>query len=314
MWIAVSRGLVDRAGSAWFLLTPLSEIWIYELFVKGVTESKEIYWMYSGSSSENPHVKGLKLFHESLSEEELACRRDGKPLSMGRLVIHAYNEKKHLMKGTPVGWLDCKIPPKDLLIAVAIDTHPQTAHAVLVAAVSPTDVIFFDEYFEKGSIDAIAKWLISKPYFSQVGYTLLEPAAWIVDQTTKRCYADTFYGYGIEVTKASKERTRAIQVTNEAFYTNASRAVWIHESLNHTRREIMTWAFRKDNKPVDANDHFMECMGRLFMHDNLNYHEPPEISRVASQVIIDKSAGGNRAFNEVVSGSSQLSAISCSEL
>lgn len=322
MWTAISRGLMDRDGFAWFGLTPLSELWIWELFNTKSVERPKDYWFYQGSTLENPHLKGEDMFFENLSEEELACRRDGKPLALGRLVIHGYSPDHHLLKGVPKGWKDEDTPPKDALVVVAIDTHPQTAHAVLVCAVTPTDAIFFDERFKGGAVKDICNWLKDKPYFPQIVFALIEPAAFIVDQNSGTCYADTFYAEGINVEKGSKQRTEAIKLTNEAFLasrpdfhtpsvaeggsspsssqsrTNVRRFphVWIHERLHVTRREIANWSFTKDNKPKDADDHMMECMGRIIMKTNLQYFPPPTQANEEAEAVIQrlkKKYGGN---------------------
>lgn len=277
MWIAVSRGLVDRKGSAWFLLTPLSEMWIYDDATKQSIEQPEIAWSYVGSATENKHAEGFEMFYQSLSDEELACRRDGRPMAMGRLVIHGYREAENLLRGCPKGWTLDDTPPPEWFVGLALDTHPQTPHAALAVAISPTDVIFFDELFQKGSMQSIAEWIRSRPYYKQIGYYLIEPGAFIQDQTTGRSYADVLLDLGIPVEKASKARTECIKATNEAFY-NRDRKLWIHERCVLTRREQSSWYFGKDNKPVDANDHLMECMGRLVMHDGLFYREPPNLA------------------------------------
>lgn len=274
--VAVMRGLVDRDGYMWRLLTPIEEMWMWDEAVSESLKHPEYHWMYTGPAGENKHVKGLEKFHSSLSEEELACRRDGRPMAAGRLVIHAYSETKHLMRGLPLGWRDIHEPPEDALIAVAIDTHPQTPHATLVAAITPTDCIVFDERFEKGSIKDICEWLQNKPYYNQIGYVLIEPAAFIIDQTTKRCFADDFAAYGIPLTKGSKARTDAIKATNEAFFRTKPH-LWIHESCHVTRKELSSWYFDKENKPKDKDDHMMENLGRLVMHEGLTYYTPPQI-------------------------------------
>ena len=195
-------------------------MWIYLQAVENAGKNPNDNWLFVGSACENPHLKGTDLFYENLSEEELACRRDGKPMAAGRLVIHAYQESKHLLKGVPKGWASINEPPKEALIGVAIDTHPQTAHAVLCVAITKTDIVFFNERFEKGSIEAIASWLQSKPYYNQIGYFLIEPAAFIPDQTTGRSYADVFQALGIDVQRASKAREQCIQLTNEFFFND----------------------------------------------------------------------------------------------
>ena len=132
----------------------------------------------------------------------------------------------------------------------------------------------------------IASWLKSKPWFNQVGYFLIDPSAFIEDQSSRYSFAHALHDLGIPVEKASKARTECIKLTNEAFY-NKERKVWIHENLKMTRKEIASWYYGKENKPVDANDHLMECMGRLVMHDNLTYRQPPKLSLESTNYSID---------------------------
>lgn len=278
MQVAVARGLVDRDGSMWRLLTPIEEMWMWDEAVMQSTAHPDYYWMYTGKAGENAHLKGMDAFYETLSEEELACRRDGRPMAAGRLVIHGYSESKHLSRGTPAGWKSIDEPPEDALIAVAIDTHPQTPHATLAVAITPTDAIIFDERFAKGSIEEIANWLKGKSWYDQIGYILIEPAAFIVDQTTKRSFADDFEKYGIELTKGSKARTEAIKSTNEHFYNNKPH-LWVHERCTETRKELASWYFDRDNKPKDKDDHMMENLGRIILHDGLDYYPPPVLAK-----------------------------------
>lgn len=287
MWIAVSRGLVDRKGSAWFLLTPLDEMWIHDEAIKLSLERPEICWSYTGSATENHHAEGFDLFYAGLSEEELACRRDGRPLAAGRLVIHGYREAEHLLNRCPTGWTTPEDPPPDWYVGVAIDTHPQTPHAALAVAISPTDAIFFSEFFKKGTMKDIADWLKSKKWFNQIGYFLIDPSAFIADQSSGRSFADALYDLGIPVEKASKARTECIKLTNEMFYGKTPH-LWISHLLTATRKEIAGWHYGKENKPIDANDHLMECMGRLVMHDGLTYREPPSVALSKSSSVIQR--------------------------
>mgnify|MGYP003375478030 CR=1 FL=1 len=69
MQVAVSRGLVDRDGSMWRLLTPIEEMWMWDEAVMQSTAHPDYYWIYTGKAGENSHLKGMDAFYETLSEE-----------------------------------------------------------------------------------------------------------------------------------------------------------------------------------------------------------------------------------------------------
>ena len=54
MWKALSRGLVDRNGAAWFLMTPLKFPWIYEQAVEGAVNDPDVWWWFDATMDDNP--------------------------------------------------------------------------------------------------------------------------------------------------------------------------------------------------------------------------------------------------------------------
>lgn len=282
---AVTRGLIDRNGKFIGLLTPLSEPWIYYMFSETTPQDEEKagWWWEEASIYDNPllSLEAIEAYFKQFADPaEIACRKSGKPLATGNLVLSTYDEAKHLWRvserGIPAGWKDAVTPPRDYYCALAIDTHPQTPTAVLFVAIAPTgQVFFYDELWigglEKARMSYIASEILLRTNKVRVGYTLLEPAAWVEDPETGRCFADVFEDNGISVEPASKARTYAIQQIQMLFASD--RKVFILDHCVNIRKEIARWSFTKDNRPKDADDHFCECLGRLVVHDNLDFHK-----------------------------------------
>lgn len=288
MWIAASRGLIDRGGHAWFLLTPLKEPWLYNWFSEAVAAGSPDFWLAQGDMTDNPTLneKSIELFLSQLDETERECRKRGVPLAYGNLVLSTFEDAVHLCKEVPHGWPNMFTPPPDYAIALAIDTHPQTPTAVLFVAVAPTgQVYFYDELWiggiAKDRITIVAQEILRKMCHRRAMYQLCEPAAWSEDPETGRSFVDVFEAHGLRPEKGSKARTFAIQESRMLF-AQRERGVYIMPHCRVLLKEIRTWAFDKDNKPEDKNDHMCECLGRLVVHDGLAYHSPFEDSQQQS--------------------------------
>lgn len=275
LWVAVSRGLIDRGGCAWWLLTPISEVWMYSEMVSNAKEQPDLYWWFEATMDDNPLLteEAKLLYLSQLSEDEREARRAGKPLAYGRLVFADYDEAYHDVESAPQGWQGYK-PSFGSMVGYAIDIHPQTPHAVLFIAVNADDSIdVYDELFVKCRINELAQMITARLAGVRVHYGLCEPAAWNEDQGSGVCHADTLYEMGLDVLPGSKRKELAIILTQQLFKQRA-RVVRIHKRCKHLRRELREHYFDKDNKPVDANDHLIECLRRLVIHDGLKYYSP----------------------------------------
>ena len=281
MWIAVSRGLIDRGGKAWFLMTPIKEPWIYHWFMDNALKDPENFGVITGDMDDNPLLeeKEKELFLSQLSEEERDCRKKGIPLALGHLVYPTFDENVHLFRGTPFGWKDPYSPPQEYLSAYAIDPHPQTPMAVLFVAISPImqdgtrHVFWYDEIYEKIKLSELATMIEDRKLRARICYELCDPCAWIEDPETGRSWSDTLWDNGLRVEKATKAKTAGIMETRDHF-RHPKMKVHVMEHMKRFRHEIRHYHFDKENKPVDKDDHMMECMYRLVMHDSLHYHSP----------------------------------------
>ena len=291
MWKANSRGLVDRAGSAWFTCTPINEPWINDQFVPGrrtrisqdeplVVEKKRgaitlRTWMVTGSSSDNPYLnaEGLAMFEESLTEAEKQCRLHGLPLALSGLVYKAFKYDEHVLESAPHGWADELTPPDSYMVRVALDTHPETPHAVLFEATSPTGIRFYyAELFRKCLIKELSDAIHEMTGGNFVQEFLCDPSAFIEYPNDGSSMSDVFFECGIPVEKAPKDLQRGILSTEAAlgrridspkgmkipqlyFGSHCAETIW---EFDHYE-----WDVRKDNKPIDKHDHMMENLYRL---------------------------------------------------
>lgn len=289
MWKAVSRGLIDRNGAAWFLLTPLMFPWIYDACVDGAAKDPNTWWWMDADMDDNPLLtdEAKELFLSQLDANERECRKSGKPLAYGRLVYSYFQKAKHVWdvkaRGLPAGWLwkTIKIgneeervpqPPAQYFCGYSIDPHPQTPHAVLFTAIAPTgQVFFYHERFKKSSISELADYVHQVLSGCRVGWQLCDPIAWIEDPETGKCWADTLIANGLDVQEASKQKTVGIIQTNDLF--KSDRPVYVLSTLSVFLSEISKYFYDRDDKPIDKDDHLMECMYRTVLHDDLKWRD-----------------------------------------
>jgi len=296
LWTAVSRGLLDRGGCSWWLLTPLGFPWMYEHMIAMSVIDPKNHWYFEASMDDNPLLDNVakKLYLDSLPEDERACRQAGKPLAHGRRVYGHFDEKYHIWGGSvprdkdgepvekilpPKGWVDFRTPPPSYCCGYSLDPHPQTPHAVLFTAIAPNgDVYFYDELFEKCLIRELATKIIAKAVRVNLQWQLCDPSAWIENPDTGRCWADTLHENGLFVIRASKDKENGIIQTQEIWSPTSGRKVYVMPHCVRFIKEIKSYFFDRENKPRDKDDHIMECMYRTVVHDNLTFRAPIDSS------------------------------------
>jgi len=275
LWVAVSRGLIDRGGFSWQLFTPLKEVWMYNEMVESAREQPKLFWWFQATMDDNPtlSLEDKALYLSQLSEDERDARRNGIPLAYGRLVFSDYVESYHLLKTMKDGWpLVSKPPEKDHMVIYAIDTHPQTPHAVLFLSINKDgDVDVYDEIWQKCRISELSSIIQGRLADCRVHYGLCEPAAWNEDQGSGACYADMFADEGLSLMPGSKRKEDAILMTQQLFRQRKRKFV-IHGRCKRLVWELHNHYFNKDNVPEDKNDHMVECLRRLVIHDGLDYY------------------------------------------
>lgn len=277
MYKAHARGLMDRQGSCWFTLTPLSQMWIVDMF-EGEKVLPDITWFEAGSVYDNPYLtpEAIAEFESLLTEDEKQCRLHGLPLELAGLVYKQFNTNKHVLESLPqtwreAGWTDWHRPPLDWPVYTFIDPHPQTPHAVLFGVATPTDhLVLYDEIFEKITIDELAKRILEKQDGRYVFTTQMDPLGFIEHPITSQSFADVLRDHGLVVEKAVKDLSNGIMETQAALSKDY---IYVVPTLKRFLWEIRRYCWKEgENKPVDKDDHMMENFYRM-VKSNPKYSE-----------------------------------------
>ena len=294
MWKAVSRGLVDRGGRAWFTCTPLTEPWIDQKFVPdaedqvkadlGVVDSEEsATFMMTGSMDDNPHndAAAIARFMQDLTDDEKEARRHGKPMAYTGLVYKEFDWNTHVARTPPAGWSGWT-PPPDHCIYIANDYHFKKNNATMFIAVPPDGpAVIFHELWEKFLVDdevaAIRNVLCGRPYQP----IIMDPLASTPNKITDLTAMDEYRMRGLAVLPATKDPVNGIRAVRALFKARAKDGktplILIAAHCKRTLFEIgrgFTWDPEHD-KPIKENDDMCECLYRLVLQ-GLTYVEPAQ--------------------------------------
>lgn len=285
MFKGCARGLIDRGGKAWFTLTPLEEPWISDMFfpdievhnlVEFYEDGRAKRWAISASMHDNPYndAAAKEDYLASLTEEERECRESGRPFNRVGLVYSEFDPAKHVVSSIPKSFTSPRNPPISWSHYVFIDPHPQTPHAVQFYAVPPgaNRVYLYDEIFEKLPPSQLAKEILTRLGDANLIEAYMDPLGFQEDPETEISPADRFHEAGLPVMKATKDLINGIMYAKEKLSIDGYLRI-----LPHCQRTL--WEFRRyrwdvdrqtgapKNKPVDKDDHMMECFYRAMLAD-----------------------------------------------
>ena len=215
--------------------------------------------------------------------EERTVREKGKFLFMSGRIYKEYSDTTHLVP--QFKWWE-----RDVTLYLAIDTHPRTPTAVLFLAIDRYENIWLvDELFTSLSIGL--KKFVDLVKAKCMGIVpeliLIEPGAYTVDPSTQGCLAYDLIEAGLNnPMPMPAPKDLAGGIINAQEYLTVPRdengqivsppKVRITRHMTRFRHEIThyVWDYwKKDTaltkgekqKPVDKDDHFMECMYRLLL-------------------------------------------------
>lgn len=299
MWQAHARGLVDRDGNAWFMCTPLTEIWINDKFVPGgnfrdAFESGKVFekeeagiklqsWVLTGSMHDNPTLSAIAKarYILDLPPEDRETRIDGIPRALTGVVYREFQPHVHVYHNLPPKWLDYGDPPRDYTIRIAADTHPKNPHAVLFAATAPSSrVYFWSEIYEQALIPELCNRIHERLDGRWPLRFLLELAAFNDIPTDGVTIADLFVNAGFPVEAATKDLSFGIMRVKSELTQRMDNVpdkpakLLFSPHLTETLREFDRYVWDPDKgKPMDRDDHMMENLYRLVL-TGLEYVSP----------------------------------------
>jgi len=276
MFKGAARGLIDRGGSAWFTLTPLTEFWINDYFFPQDTGglARLGVWAETATTYENPYLNAADIeeYAATLSDEEKECRLRGIPLHLAGLVYKCFSWDRHVLKEVPKGWESWVKPPLNWPLYVHIDPHPQTPHAVLFCTVSPFGHRFyFYDIFKKCGIAELAADVLSFTKGYKVVSCHADPLAFIEHPvpnakrgTEYTSMAMDFEDNGLFVEKATKALEHGILRVNEQLAVkDPAPVIQFSPYCKRTLWEIQRYCWdEKENRPIDKDDHMMENLYR----------------------------------------------------
>lgn len=293
MWKAVSRGLVDRMGRAWFTCTPLSEPWIDGMFMpdlesqiqeNAATTSMvlESRWMMTGTMDDNPHnrAEAIRLFMSQLTPEEQEARRNGLPLAYSGLVYKEFHYHLHVRHDPPPGWTSWSTPPPDCTLRFAIDYHLRKPHAVLFIATDPLERhwVYAEIWLSCLMSELVEeiKQVLQGREATVPG--LIDPLAKTPNQVTDITPMDEILRLGLPVIPATKDPHNGILRVKEQLSARGPEGaplIQFNSSLRRTLFEISRgFMFDGDTgKPAKKDDDMMENLYRLCLQ-GLPYIEP----------------------------------------
>lgn len=157
---ALWRGLTDRRGIAWFTGTPLTEPWLYDVYMKATAEdNKGMYWAIFSSIHDNAKNLGegsveegekrISEFLETLDDDEREAREKGRFLHMRGRIFKSWNRGVHLVK--PFRW------PNSWPVLVSLDPHPRKPWALSFLGLTPGGYrILLSSYYVEGVVEDVA--------------------------------------------------------------------------------------------------------------------------------------------------------------
>ena len=271
-YIATQRGLVDHNGRSWFTLTPLSAAWIYdELVLKA--DNRIIFYVEVDTEDNVGYGltrEGVDVFSSLLSDEEKDARLHGKYSHLSGLVYKEFDSNRHKVKPfvIPEHWPRIRL----------IDPHPRTPHAVMWMAVSPEERLYiYDELFKECLISELCLNIRAKSGDDNIQFTACDPIAFIQDPISGKSWSDEFVRNGIFVVPAVKDLAQGIQTVKSRFVgTCGTPDLYIFDTCSRTLWEIARYQWSENlgksaqrrnapQKPMDRDDHMMECMYRGVM-------------------------------------------------
>jgi hypothetical protein len=257
---------VDRGGSSWFTLTPLTEFWINDYFFPQDTggQSRSNVWSINASIYDNPHLsrESIEEYVSLLSEDEKQCRIHGIPLHLSGLVYKEFSWDKNVLMDVPPGWESFERPPKNYPVYLQFDVHPRTPHCVLFSTVLPSgERVYFNDLFHHSAMPELAEMVRDRLDGRRIIWAEMDPLGWQDHPMTESTMADDLIANGIFVEKATKALTRGILKVKEGL---KNRTVLFTPSCKRSLWEIQRYCWdEKSNKPIDEDDHAMECLYRM---------------------------------------------------
>lgn len=289
-----------RGGIIYITATPLTgSAWIYDQVIANPDKEKGRRTYLEGDVESACIDHGVRGFLEhrhieqmiaEYSEEEKQARIFGKFQHLIGLIYKQWSRKVHVLR-------PFNINREDYTVYQALDPHPRNNDAVLWVAVDKYGQKFvIDELWMKcqGSTKELAQRIKQKDQQYRVERWIADPACFIEDQHTGKSLATRLQSFGLNYLPASKTRAASDRRIGDALDYQmlgndfiVTPELYVFDTCNQLIYEIEHWrwdewtgkAVDKHNqkqKPVDKDDHLIECLGRILVQEpQFTPYQPP---------------------------------------
>jgi phage terminase large subunit-like protein len=304
-----------RGGIIFITATPLAgSAHLYDQFATGKTEVVLVspdgtthkverktgfveadIWSASKSKGIRGHLEDedINRMIAEYDEDERQARIYGKFQHLVGMVFKAWSKEIHVIK-------PFNVTEQDYVVWNMLDPHPRNPDAVLwVAADKYGRWFVVDElYINPEDVDDLAARIKKKDSQYRVVNHIADPSAWVSNQhddVNEKDLATKLKDRGIHYKKATKSRTMADQSIKDALsYTKAADKfikpprLYVFETCERTIWEIEHYRWdehsgksadnkNRKEKPVDKDDHMVECLGRFCIQEPQFFPVPPKI-------------------------------------
>lgn len=291
---AVSR--MRKGGIIFITATPLEGSgWMYDSFINGKYEidmGKKKYTRkvaYLEADVETACIEhGVRGFlkHKDIeamiaeyTEDEKLARIEGKFHHLIGRIYKQWDRKIHVIK-------PFEVTLEDFVVYEALDPHPRVNDAILWVAIDRKGTKYIvDELWIKAQTKELANRIKSKASNYRIVRRLADPSAFIEDKHTEKSLATMLQKYGLHYLEASKTRKASdrrigdaldYQMVNDEFLTRPE--LYVFDTCERFIYEIehyhwSEWRGKQGDErnlkqtPVDKDDHFIECLGRILIQE-----------------------------------------------
>ena len=214
-----------------------------------------------------------------LSKEEMIVRAKGHFMFLAGLVYKEFNDATHLVDDFD-DWY-APATKDDYTLFVGIDPHPRIPHRVLFVVVRRDGQKFVvDELISDAPNSELITQIKVKCRGQKPEIIQIDPLAFSADSAGRLCMAYDLMEQGLNdpmPIAATKDKANGIMLTQQTLVPNSRGIPGLYITRNCVgfRHEITHYAWddwRHDadikgekQKPVDKDDHFMECLYRILL-------------------------------------------------
>ena len=288
-YIANRRGLIARNGVFLMAMTAISEPWILDEIVLNPDSSTGIVADIPISANTTLSDEAIRIFEQSLSEDEKIARIHGGWLQLTGRVWKNFRLQPVTLESGSVLIAHVVEPfaiPPDWPVEFQIDFHLTEPHAISFIACDPYGRYFIcEEVWDNCGSEELADHIIRLKQANQWRLTYGE-----IDPLSKgdTSYTNNRYGksessfaiierklrkYGITLDVGSKDEKSYIKaVEGRLDGANGIPTLHVFSSCKETIKQVSRWGYDDNGRPK-SDGHFPECIGRA-TQTGLKYTEP----------------------------------------